>query len=342
MGTPRVASELTVAILPLGQISDCQITLTADVLEQEFGVKTMLMEPMEIPLSCFDKENEYCLADRALIFLVLCMPIEAQRIVGIADVELFAKEKLYTGRAWIHGGAALYSTAQITKKWAKHPERKLMCDVQSVIVTIHEFSHTFGLNHCANSKCIMDKTGRADTLCPDCQRWVDRELRVKPESAEVHFARAETLYALANLLKSASICQQAAGLYKQAIALAKNEPHYHHRLAYALAKCEQKEEAKRAQTLAGVLCKGYPDFDYLYALNSLEKNPDEAEKLFAKAVEAAKDKTHAHKIIGNAYREIVHNVDKALHHYRQYFQLGGDDQTIVEWYNSRLRGEVKS
>ena len=335
MSAERMASELTVAILPLGQISNWQITLTASVLEQEFGVKTVVMKQMEIPPSCLDKENGYCLVDKALLFLALYMPAEAQRIVGVTAVEIFAKEKLYTGRAWLHGGAALYSTAQIKKKWEQDPDPDLMCDIRSVIVTIHEFSHTLGLKHCANTNCIMHESGSLDALCEDCRRWADRELQVKPGSAEERFARAETLQAI-------RFMAEAVKSYQQAISQTESEPHYYHRLALALAKCGKLEEAKNAQILAIKFAKDCLEFYYLRALNHLEEDPDEAEKLFALAVSAAEDKMHIHKIIGNAYREINHNVDKAIHHYREYFQLGGDDQTIIGWYNSRLRGKEKS
>lgn len=343
MGAAKISSELTVAILPLGQISDQQITLTSEVLQQEFSVKTLIMPPEEIPDPCLDAGTGHCLIDKLFVYLALRMPMEAQKIICIVDAEISSNGQIYramTNRNW---GVVFYSIARLTKDYANHPDSKTKIDCASLLIVSHEFGHALGLaGHCDNDKCIMRAAATTHTPCENCQRHINRELRVKPDSAETYFARAETLQEVGALLPDKAIFEVAVALYRQAVAQAKHEPHYHHRLALALAKNGQLAESKQAELLAGIFSQSYPQFSYLFALNALEKNPDEAEKLFAKAITEAKDKQHIHKIIGNAYREIARNTDKALHHYREYFRLGGDDQTIVEWYNSRLRDQNKS
>ncbi len=327
MSAARIASELTVAILPLGQISSEQVELTEIVLQQNFGVKTMVMKPMEIPLSCFDAESCAYKTPWLLRWMSAHLPMEAQRIMGITTEALINKnnQRGHGAGAW-HHDMAVYSTARLHERWGGGAGNELIT---------HEFGHVLGLRHCDNTECVMHKTGPVDVLCEDCQRWADRQLQVKPGSAEERFARAETL-------QSIGCAAEAVESYKQAVSQAAREPHYYHRLAHALARCGKLEEAKNAEVLTTVFASDYPEFNYTHALNCLEKDPDEAEKLFALAVSAAEDKMHVHKIIGNAYREIAHNVDMAIHHYREYFQLGGDDQTIIDWYNSRLRGQEKS
>ncbi|MEK9132854.1 MAG: hypothetical protein AAB606_04065 [Patescibacteria group bacterium] len=336
MDAKRAASELRVAILPLGKISNWQITLTMNVLEQGFGVKTIIMPAVEVPRQFFNAERSQYQARQLLCFLFSHLPANAQRIMGIIDGNMeYNDTSTCAGYADFYIGTAIYSVSCLAKFQSNPTQNQIGSDALSYHLIVHEFGHTLGLRHCENTDCAMYIGDLMVTMCDDCQRWTDRELQVKPGSAEERFARAENLQTM-------GLTYAAAKTYKQAAAQAKNEPHYYYRLAVALAKCGQKKEAKKYILLSATLTNDFPKLYYLFALTCLRENPDKAKRLFAQAVAVAKDKKHTHRIIGNAYREIAHDVKQATHHYREYFQLGGDDQTIIDWYNSRLRGQAKS
>lgn len=336
MSAKKAISELTVAILPLGQVSARQIILTADILEQEFGVKTIQLPPIEVPRKYFNAERNRYQAIRIISFLFSHLPANAQRIIGVIEANLeHSGTSPCGGYADFYNGTAVYSVPPLTKNHADPLNNEIDQDRHSYFLIVHEFGHTLGLEHCENAACAMHKSASSISLCGNCRRWANRELLVKPGSAEERFARAENL-------RSFKLNSRAVKTYQQALDQAPREPHYYHRLAVALAECGQVAEAKNAMVRAAAFASDYPKFHYIAALNCLEEEPAEAEKLFAQKVAAAKDKKFAHKIIGNAYREIARDLGKAMHHYREYFHLGGDDQAIVDWYNSRRRGETKS
>ena len=336
MSANRVVSELTVAILPLGLISARQIDLTEKILKCEFGVKTIRLPKTEVPRLYFNAKHNRYRAPQIVNFLFFQLPANAQRIVGImADGMEYNDTSPCSGYADFYIGTAVYSVPPLPKRHPNPEDNRIDKDCRSYCLIAHEFGHTLSLQHCEDTTCVMHKDSSKLIMCENCQRWANRELLVKPGSAEERFALAENL-------QSFKLTSRALEVYQQAVDQAHREPHYYHRLARALAESGQAQEAKNAMVYAAAFARDYPEFNYVSALNCLETDPDETEKLFARAIETAKDKARVHQIIGNAYREIAHNVDKALQHYREYFQLGGNDQTIVDWYNSRLRGEVKS
>src|SRR3989338_1655994 len=82
------SSELTVAVLPLGQISTQQIKLTTMILDVVFGVKTTILPQTEVPSQYFNLERRRYQGNQILDFLFFQLPANAQRIVGIIDGDL--------------------------------------------------------------------------------------------------------------------------------------------------------------------------------------------------------------------------------------------------------------
>ena len=164
------------------------------------------------------------------------------------------------------------------------------------------------------------------TLCDNCRRWADRELKVQHGSAEERFSLAEG-YFLNDYLP------QAISLYREAITLAPREPLYYHSLSTALYRQEQNDKAEEILKLA----IKYSDDSgpYVCGLTCLEGMLERAEGLFAKALATTKNQQKMHRLIGQAYREILHDVERASEHYMKYLQLGGNDPDVINWLISR-------
>jgi archaemetzincin len=329
MSTESAPSQLTVAIAPLGSISHKQALFTAGVLETEFSVKTILLPAMEPPTESFNVERNRYKGHEILDFLFPQLPVEAQRIIGIIEGALeYNSDEPCQGLAYPYHRASLYRIPRLSTQQPNQIKSEYDQYTLSYHLIVHEFGHTLGLNHCKLSDCAMNSERYGVLLCAHCRRWANRELKVKPGSAEERFSFAESLLVQKQFT-------QAVAVYREAILCAPDEPLYHNRLANALNMVEQKDEASQEFDKSVKLSN---DNFYYYTFGILELNTNQLERAkedFANAVAKAKDKKLIYRLIGQAYREIAHDVEPASQHYKEYLRLGGDDPDVISWLISR-------
>lgn len=330
MSAEKVASELTVAILPLGSISSIQIEFTAVVLAEEFGVKTIVLPAIKLPTQYFNAERGQYQGRRVLELLFHHLPTDAQRIVGVIAGKLeYDDGEPCLGCSYPHYRVAVYSALPLSE-WERLPDNERAKQYEiSYIVATHEFGHTFGLPHCEQLDCLMYEAAFIPEMCAACRRWADRELKVKPGSAEERFSLAESLL-------SYNCFTQAIAVYREAIIRAPHEPLYHSGLAKALFEVGSGSMALQELKLAAELANDNPDLYYSFGI-ALLNNKSKSEEYFAKAIAVAKDPKFTHRLVGQAYREILHDVELASRHYLEYLRLGGDDPDVVDWLISRSK-----
>ncbi len=326
-----VPSKFTVAIAPLGHVSPWRIKFTTLVLKRVFGIDATILPEIEIPPHCFIPERNRYRADYLLKLLFTKLPFDTQRILGIIESDLETKTtQPCLGLAGMRDGVALYSAQPPSSKEGPNKISEANQDYISYHLVVHEFGHTLGLKHCDKSKCAMRNKSADFFLCDICQKWADRELKVLPGSAEERFARAESLF-------KHGFVQDAVKAYYQAVAKFPQEPLYRFSLGLALEKSGKINKASEEIKMALELLDDPPSgYNYSLGLISLINNqPEEAEKDFAKTAETAKDPKFMYRLIGQAYREITHDVERASRHYKEYLRLGGDDPDVIEWLISR-------
>src|SRR3989338_3586774 len=193
MSAERFASGLTVAIMPLGQISDWQIKLTAAVLKKAFGVKTTILPPKKVSSLYFNAERGMYQAVRLLDFLFFQLPADAQRIMGIIEGDLEVDDAFRcVGYADYYNGTAVYRVPPLSEQQSDRTKNQIDRDISHHLI-MHEFGHTLGLRHCNQFDCAMHETQYSTKLCGPCRLWANRELKVQPGSAEERFSRAEAL-----------------------------------------------------------------------------------------------------------------------------------------------------
>ena len=335
MSPANAPSKFTVAILPLGDIVAWQIKLTEDVLKQEFGVNTIVLPPIEIPSQCFNAQKYGYRKTELLKFLFLQLPANTQRIVGIIKgaIEIEHKDNAYhicLGYANPYHRVAIYSVQNPAEQQCDQTENTTNQQCVYYHLIVHEFVHTLGVMHCGHPECAMNEYAYKVALCDNCRKWADRELKVQPGSVEERFSLAESFF-------TKNYLPQAIALYHEAITIAPREPLYYHRLSRAFYKQEQYEEAKEARRLEIEYSSEDEPGPYICGLTCLELEDglNAIEKFFAKALAMTKNQQNMQKLIGQAYREILHDVERASRHYKEYLQLGGDDQDVIDWMISR-------
>ncbi len=180
-------SQFTVAVLPLGNISEYQIELTEFVLQAVLGVKTLVLPAAKIPLSCLNAKTDRYSTDKLLDYLFFQLPENAQRIMGVTEANLETDDgHTSLGSAQPFDRVACYQVPPSEENTSQLGE--------SFHLIIHEFLHTLGMHHCAEKNCVLHFIEFGMEICDRCDRWLKRELSISPHSAEERFSLAESFY----------------------------------------------------------------------------------------------------------------------------------------------------
>jgi len=100
-----------------------------------------------------------------------------ERVIGIADVDLYVPRLNYVfGQADMVSGRAIVSLCRLRQEYYGLPRDAALFLERVTKEAVHELGHTFGLEHCANGRCIMHfSNSLADTdlkeasFCGSCR-----------------------------------------------------------------------------------------------------------------------------------------------------------------------------
>jgi archaemetzincin len=100
-----------------------------------------------------------------------------ERVVGLTEVDLYVPRLNYVfGEADPLSGRAIVSFCRLRQEYYGLPPDETLFLERAVKEIVHELGHTFGLEHCPNSRCVMYfSSSLADTdlketgFCGRCQ-----------------------------------------------------------------------------------------------------------------------------------------------------------------------------
>jgi len=98
-------------------------------------------------------------------------------VLGIVDVDLYVPDLNFVfGLSQRYGRAALVSIRRLDPVFYGQPPNQEILWNRALKEAVHELGHTFGLNHCWNSKCvmsfsnsIMEVDGKSPNFCRRCR-----------------------------------------------------------------------------------------------------------------------------------------------------------------------------
>ena len=110
-------------------------------------------------------------------------PLDAEKILGVLDVDLFIPILTFVfGEAQLKGIGAVVSTRRLHNRFYGLPENREVTTDRLLKEAVHELGHTFGLIHCSQPKCVMNSSTYAENidqkpaeLCPLCQKSIKAE-----------------------------------------------------------------------------------------------------------------------------------------------------------------------
>jgi archaemetzincin len=114
------------------------------------------LPPLRVPADSFDpKRGQYKSVD-VMKAVSRCAPTDATRILGVTEGDLAIPTLTFVfGQAQLDGTVAVVSLARLRQEFYGLPGDDTVLRERLVKEVLHELGHTFGLTHCAESKCVM-------------------------------------------------------------------------------------------------------------------------------------------------------------------------------------------
>ncbi|MBM4315780.1 MAG: archaemetzincin family Zn-dependent metalloprotease [Deltaproteobacteria bacterium] len=117
--------------------------------------------------------------------LITRPPLNAEKILGVLDVDLFIPILTFVfGEAQLKGIGAVVSTHRLHNRFYGLPEDSELTTDRLLKEAVHELGHTFGLVHCLQPKCVMNASTyvehidqKSSEFCPLCEKRVHADRR---------------------------------------------------------------------------------------------------------------------------------------------------------------------
>ncbi len=143
-------------IIPIGVIDPAVLKDIADALEKTFRCKVELSRQIPVPHDLYNSKRGQYHSTQILRKLHIFKTKEFNRVLGVIDADLYTNDLNFVfGEADILSGVAVIALARLRQEfYGLNPDKGLF-HLRAVKEAIHEISHTYGLSHCPNLKCIM-------------------------------------------------------------------------------------------------------------------------------------------------------------------------------------------
>jgi len=185
-------------IQPMGDsVLEDDVQVSCGAVEAYFGRQCKVLPVQPLPEKAYNTRREQHDAETILGRLLLLLPEDAASLIGIVDVDLYAKLSNFVfGFASLTNRVAVHSLARYRNEFYGLESDTEAFHRRMIKVMVHELGHTFGLRHCRNNECVMVYSSTLPELdlggqffCPKCGSGLERRLDFDFELQNVQVAR---------------------------------------------------------------------------------------------------------------------------------------------------------
>ena len=169
----------SLAILPFKAVDSGLLTELKTGLEKQLALPITVLEDAALPSLAFYKPRQRYIADSLLVFLRQLNKGRFEKIIGVTTKDISTRKDPHEnwgilGLGSCPGEACVISSFRAGKTKIAYKDfiRRM------ITLALHETGHTYGLEHCAISSCIMkDAEGKmnlddGDSYCEKCQNYL--------------------------------------------------------------------------------------------------------------------------------------------------------------------------
>ena len=170
-----------VDIVPVGDLPAVVKREASSGLRSVYDCEVTIHDGQPLPDGAYDPDREQYRAEE---FSELAGRIgSGEKNIAITDRDLYYRRRNYVfGLAYLSGNGSVISTYRLQTSsdggFSERPASDIFADRVRKEV-IHEIGHTLGLEHCDNSRCVMNFSPtvrevdvKEEHLCGSCQRLV--------------------------------------------------------------------------------------------------------------------------------------------------------------------------
>jgi archaemetzincin len=151
-----VRGRSIIALASVGDGLEDEVRLELQrVLTSTFDAEIVTVPVIPLPPSAYDPARRQYHSTPVLRQLARMKPHDAERLLGVADVDLYVPELNFVfGEADAARGVAIFSLARLQTN-PSDPGVRTRFLKRVATEAVHELGHTYGLDHCTNPRCVM-------------------------------------------------------------------------------------------------------------------------------------------------------------------------------------------
>ena len=114
------------------------------------------LPPLVFPDDSYDTKRGQYKSVEIMKAVARCAPEDTERILGVTEGDLAIPTLTFVfGQAQLDGPVAVVSLSRLRQEFYGLPSDETALKERVAKEVLHELGHTFGLTHCAESKCVM-------------------------------------------------------------------------------------------------------------------------------------------------------------------------------------------